>query len=140
MNRNILIGFALCLMSGCVHESAIPLGNDMAEVDVSAASVYGRAGVERIALENAAKITLKMGYDKFIVVKNSDWNESTLSAGSYNQATVNPYGGQASGGSQISTRRNPESKMLIHMFHNGDKGSAKAIDANKILEMNSNQQ
>ncbi len=124
------------IISGCVHESAIPLGNDMMEIDVSAAPVYGRAGAQRIAFENAAKATLKMGYDKFIIINNAGWNESTFNAGSYGQASMNGFSGQASGGSYAETMRHPESKLVIRMFHKGDKGSAKAVDARSIIELN----
>ena len=140
MNRQILFVFTLFIVSGCVHESAIPLGNDMAEINVSAAPVYGRAGAQRIALTNAAKATLAMGYDKFIIVNSDGWNESTFHSGTYGRASVNVAGGQASGGGYAGSMRNPESKLIIHMFHNDDKGSTKAVDAKNILELNSDQQ
>lgn len=107
---------AALLLSGCVHESSVPLGNDKAEINVSAAKVYGRAGAQRIAFEDAAKFTLKMGYDKFTVDNQDAWSE--------NSALNN------------SVTTHPEAKMVIRMYHDGDKGSEKAIDARAILEMN----
>ena len=133
---SLMICPVFVLLAGCVHESAIPLGDDKMEIDVSAAPVYGRAGAQRIALENAAKATLKMGYDKFIILNSDGWNESTFHSASYGQANVNVAGGQAAGGSYADTMRHPESKLIIKMFHRGDKGSAKAVDAHQILELN----
>lgn len=134
--RLLAIFSVMLLVTACVHESTIPLGNDMAEINVSAAPVYGRAGAQRIALANAAKTTIAMGYDKFIVTNSDGWNESTFNSGSYAQANVNTMSGQASGGGFANTMRHPESKLIIKMFHNGDKGAAKAVDAHKIIEMN----
>lgn len=128
----------LFLLSGCVTESAIPLGNDMAQIDVSAAPIYGRAGAVRIAMENAARATLDLGYDKFIVLGNEGWNEAGASGGSYGafNANGNMNGVSASGseGGFFATHRNPEAKMVIKMFHNGDKGSSKAIDARSLVK------
>ena len=134
MKKIIITATAALVLSACVHESAIPLGNDMAEIDVSAAPVYGRAGAQRIALENAAKTTVAMGYDKFVITNSDGWTESTFNSGSYGQANVNAVGGQASGGGFANTMRHPESKLIIRMYHDGDKGSAKAVDARAVLK------
>lgn len=133
--KNITLITALTLLTACVHESAMPLGNNMVQIDVSAAPVYGRAGAQRIAMENAAKATLKMGYDKFIIVNNSGWNESTVTAGSSSSAGGSAYGFSGSSNSFASTNRHPEAKILVHMFHNGDKGSKDAVDAKQFLEI-----
>ena len=111
----------------------MPLGNDLMQIDVSAAPVYGRAGAQRMAFEEAAKATLDAGYDKFVVVNNAGWNEATVSgfsSGSFN-ATQNYASGGYSGG--FGTLRHPESSMVIHMFHNGEKGAEKAVDARSVL-------
>ncbi len=134
------IGFILFLaLSGCVHESAIPLSNDTAEIDVSTAPVYGRAGAVRIAMENAAKFTLQMGYDKFMVVDNGDWNEQTAAGGSFGSGSAygnaNNFGASSSQSSGFAIFRHPESKMIIKMFHKGDKNSSKAVDAQAYLNM-----
>lgn len=133
--RHILIATITVLMlTGCYRQTAVPLGNDMMEIDVSAAPVYGRAGAMDMALTRAANATLTAGYDKFIVMNNNGWNESTLSGGSYSQATANNMAGQAQSGSAINTFRHPEIKMVIRMFHDGDKGAAKAVDARAVLK------
>src|SRR5277367_3333503 len=87
-------------LTSCAHQSAMPLGNDLMQIDVSAAPVYGRAGAQRMAFEEAAKATLDAGYDKFVVVNNAGWNEATVSgfsSGSFN-ATQNYASGGYSGG------------------------------------------
>ena len=105
------------------------------QIDVSAAPVYGRAGAQRIAMENAAKTTLKMGYDKFMVVKNSGWNESTFTAVSSSNVTANAYQANGSSGSYAGTNRHPEAKILIRIYHYGDKGAANAVDARQTLDL-----
>jgi hypothetical protein len=122
------------LLFGCVHESAMPLGNHMAQIDVSAAPIYGRAGAQRIAMENAARTTLKMGYDKFVVVNTTGWNESTIQGGSYGSFNGNANNISGSGGGGFSSVRHPESKLVIRMFHNGEKGARSAVDAQSILD------
>jgi len=124
-------------LTACSHEAAIPLGNDMMEIDTSVAPVYGRAGAQRIAIHKAAEETIAMGYDKFIVVNNDGWNELTASGGSqatYN-ANVGQMGGSASGEktSGWGVQRHPEAKLVIHMYHNGDKDAEKAVDARQVL-------
>jgi len=133
MRHFLLFAATLLALGGCYQQAAIPLGNDMMEIDVSAAPVYGRAGAMDMALTRAANATLKAGYEKFIVLNDNGWTESTLYAGSYGQATVNPSTGQASQGSFAGTARHPEVKMVIRMFHDGDKGAAKAVDAQSVL-------
>ena len=124
-------------LSGCATQSAMPLGNDMMQIDVSAAPIYGRAGAMQMAYKTAAKATVQAGHDKFIVVDNKGWNEDTASGSSFGSfgAKVNSTGGSANGGggSFWGEDRHPETSMIIHMFHNGDKGSEKAIDARQIL-------
>lgn len=138
----ILTISTMLFLTACVHESVISLNANTVQIDVSAAGVYGRAGAQRIAFENAAKATIDYGYDKFVVVNNEGWNESSFSAGSYgsfgmnaNQVAANAGGAQ---GSYATTNRHPESKMIIKMYHYKDKGAANAIDAHKIIEQKSN--
>jgi len=134
--KNISLIAIMLVVAGCVHESAIPLGNDMAQIDVSAAAVYGRAGAKRIALQNAADFTLKMGYDKFVVANNGAWNEGGAVATSYGNSNLNASGGNVSGSSNsggiFHTTRNPEATMIIKMFHYGDPGADKAVDARAL--------
>jgi hypothetical protein len=136
MKIKAMIG--LLALTGCVSTSSMPLGNDMAEINVSAAKVYTRADAMQMAYAEAAKTTVKMGYDKFLVVGSDGWNEQTASGGSYGQANINgnPYAfqGSAQNGSFFGTDRSPESKMIIKMFHNSDKEAKKAIDARAIIE------
>jgi hypothetical protein len=128
---------AIALLLGCVHESAMPLGNDLIQIDVSAAPVYGRAGAQRIAMTDAAKACLKAGFDKFVIVSNEGWTEQTYQSGSFSQVTAagTPAAASAQGTSSswAGTLRHPEAKMIIRVFHTGDSGSEKAIDAKAVL-------
>jgi hypothetical protein len=135
--RFVLPIFLLLICSSCAQQAAVPLGNDMMEIDISAAPVYGRAGAERMASTKAAETTLAMGYDKYMVMNNGGWNEITVGGGS--QGTFSAAGGPAGAsafGQQSSawgTMRHPEAKMIIKMYHYGDKGSSKAVDARAYL-------
>jgi hypothetical protein len=133
----VLIAAAFSL-TACVNESAMPLGNHMMQIDVSAAPVYGRAGAQRIAMENAAKATLQAGYDKFIVLGNNDWNETTIAGGSHGSVSgsFNNTSGYISGSqsSGFSSLRNPESKLVIRMYKNGEKDADSAVDAQQYLD------
>ena len=136
MKKTVLM--VLLLLAACATQSAMPLGNGLMQIDVSAAPVYGRAGAQEMALKKAAQATIDAGYDKFIVVKNQGWNENSISGGSYGSANVNAYGGMASEGSYFGSERHPEVNMTIRMFHYKDKGSNGAIDARKIVAKNAN--
>ena len=135
----LLVIATAALLAGCTHETAIPLGNDRMEIDTSVAGVYGRAGAMRIAMHKAAVSTVQMGYDKFIVENTNGWNETTEGGASFANVNGSANGQSASvagqGGSSWGTQRHPEAKIIIHMFHDGEKGSAKAVDAHKLLEM-----
>jgi hypothetical protein len=124
MKNFIAIVFALVL-SACAQQSAMPLGNDMLQIDISAAPVYGRAGAQELAFKKAAQATVDNGYDKFIVVGNDGWTEGVSSGG----FGFNRWGG----GGNFNTFRKPEVKMVIKMFKYGQAGAAKAIDARKVL-------
>lgn len=128
-----LFSFIL-LVTGCAVQSAMPLGNDMMQIDVSASPVYGRAGAQSMAYKKAAQATLDAGYDKFIVVNNAGWTEGVASGSSYGQVSGNASGFSGSSGSTFNTFRKPEISMVIRMFHKGQKGGEKAVDAHKILE------
>lgn len=125
--------FAIIVLSACASQTATPLGNDMAQIDVSAAPVYGRAGAQRMAMEKAAQTTIDYGYDRFMVLGNKAWTELQGGGGSYGQ--FNAMGNQANGnfGSGWSINRAPETTMVIKMYHNKDKGASKAVDARQFL-------
>ena len=137
MKAKLLISaVAAALLAGCAHESVIPMGNDMAEINVSGPGVMKRADTQRIAMLDAAKATIKMGYDKFIILNSNAWSESVAYAGSSGNFQANPYYASGSSESYAGTMNLPESKLIIKMFHNGEKGSVKAVDAKQIIEMN----
>lgn len=131
MKRLLLV--SVVLLSACASQNAMPLGNDMMQIDVSAAPVYGRTGAQRMAFQKAAQATIEAGYERFVVVGNEGWNESTIGGGSYASVSANPYAASGYGGSSWGSMRHPESTMVIKMFKKGDKGFDKAIDASQYL-------
>lgn len=134
MKKSIIL--VALLLVGCVHTSSIPLGNDMAQIDISAHAIYGRAGAEQMALIKAAQTTIDLGYDKFIVINNGGWNEQTIEAGNYGNVSGSSQDFHGSQGGFLTSIRHPEAKMVIKMFHSKDNGAKKAIDAQQILNMN----
>lgn len=133
MRSIVPVILTIFILSACAAQNAMPLGNDMMRIDVSAAPIYGRAGAQRMAYEKAAKATLDAGYDKFIVMDNAAWTEKT-SSGFANGGFSSGFGGSSGGfGGAFASHRRPESSLIIQMFHDGDKGSEKAIDARSVV-------
>lgn len=129
----MLLTFILVLAS-CAQKSAIPLGNDMMQIDVSGDIVHTRAQTQKMAFEKAAQATVEAGFDRFIIVDNKGWNEQGSIGSSYGRVDGNIFDidGRHFGGE--STYRLPESTMVIRMIRRGDKGYAKAIEARKHLK------
>ena len=132
--RYLLLTF---LLIGCAAQSAIPLGNNMMQIDVSGDIVHRRADIQRMAFERAAKATIEAGFDKFIVVENKAWTEKQSSGVSYGT-----FDGDFDGTTFDSdgweygiegTDRMAETTMVIKMFHSGDLGSKGAIDARQYI-------
>lgn len=122
------------LLAACYRQSAIPLGNDMMEIDISAAPVYGRSGAMDMAINKAASATIEAGYDKFIIINNNGWSEMIASGTSYGSFSGNQGSASGAYGSGFSVMQKPEVKMIIHMYHNSDKGAEKAVDAHSIIK------
>lgn len=138
--RKLFVAFFVVTLASCAQISTVPLGNDMMEVNVSGPAVMRRANTQKIALVNAAQGTIDMGYDKFIIVNSNGWNETTAHTYGYGEFSANQAYASGAEGIYSGTNRLPESKLLIKMFHYGDKGASKAIDARRVLESNPNVQ
>mgnify|MGYP006951272206 CR=1 FL=1 len=134
MKRYIPILILAASLTACVKQAAIPLGNDLAEIDVSTSAVYRRAGAQEFALKKAAQTTLDYGYDRFMVVQNNGWTELNAGGTSYGALNGNAVGFSGQGGSVSGTSRSPEIKMIIRMLHNSDRGAEKAVDAHTVLK------
>lgn len=134
------------ILTGCVQTSAVPLGKNMAEINVSADKIYKRADAYKFAFIEAAKTTIEYGYERFEVMDNQGWNEGGISGGSWGNSSAsfnahanNNYGsaygyGNSSGGSSWGTTRSPEAKMVIKMLRKGDKGFNDAVDAQTVID------
>lgn len=134
------------LLMGCVETSAIPMGNNIAEINTSAAPGYTRAQAHDYSLLKAAQTTLEYGYQRFMVLDNKGWNESNASGGSYNRGESGAVFGanqdialggaysQNYGGSYYSTYKNSETSMRIKMLRKGDKGFKDSVDAQTIVD------
>lgn len=114
--------------------AAIPLGNDMMQIDVSGDIVHARADTQRMAFQKAAKATIEDGYDFFIVVENKGWTEPQSMDSPYGTLDGNASGFDGWGFGGGSTYRMPVSTMVIKMFRKGDKGAEKALDARQYLQ------
>jgi hypothetical protein len=136
--RKILLIMAVLATSACITKSTVPLGNGLVEINVSAPPIYGRANTKRYAFEEAAKATVEMGYDKFVIISNEGWNESTASGASHGsfgaQGNANSFSASGSSSGFFSTHRNPEATMIIKLFKYGEEGSEEAIDAHDVVK------
>lgn len=133
MKKIVIAASVAALVAGCAVQTATPLAGNVAQIDISAAPVYGRAGAQRMAIRKAAQTTIDYGFDKFVVLDNHSWNEATLSAGSYGSFSANRSYAGGGFNSYASEIRRPEAKMVIKMFKATDKEAANAIDAKALL-------
>lgn len=136
--RYLLLASALFL-AGCATQNAMHLRNNMMQIDVSAAPVYGRAGAQRMAMQKAAQATLDAGFDKFIVVSTHSWNESGITGGSSGSFSANPSLASGTHQSGFSSYKRPESTLIIKMYRKGDPEFDKAVDAASVLNQQEKQ-
>lgn len=134
------------LLGACVETSAIPMGNNVAEINTSAAPGYTRAQTHDYSLLKAAQTTLEYGYQRFLVLDNKGWNERNSSGGSYNRGESGAIFGanqnialggtyeESYGGSYYSTYKNSETSMRIKMLRKGDNDFNNAVDAQMIVD------
>lgn len=134
MQSKILVLGLLLLLSGCVQQSGMPLGDDKMLINISAPPAITRAEAYNAALMAAAKNTLENGYDKFSILNEGGWNETEFQGGSHGSFSANPYYASGYSNSGFFTTRNPEIKMTIRMYKKGQKGASKALDARNILD------
>jgi hypothetical protein len=142
--RFFIMLFSTFVMSACAEQSAMRLSQDMVRINVSTAPIYGALEAQKRAYRLAADETVKLGYDKFLIVDGSDtFKQNVLgqSAGYYQstgQATIVGGVGQATSqatyvGPQTIAMPRYESAILVKMFRNGDPASENAIDARQIV-------
>lgn len=126
MKYLIVAGLCVAALAGCASSSMMRLNADTAEINVNAAPVCGSAGAQRVAYEDAAIETLRAGYDGFIIGGTDEANP--FGGVLFNQT----YGASNSFGSATMLFRHDQ-KLLIKMFHRGDPGYSRTVDARSVL-------
>ena len=139
------MSFALAVvLSGCVSTNVTPLSQNTIVVSTSAAPVCGRAGAQRVALQQVAAETIRRGYDTFIIVgaasqndvrvvgftpitSSTDFSAYYFGSSIYGRAnTVTQGGAPIIGGSY-------DQDFAVEMFRYNDPKSRNAIDARAEL-------
>ena len=141
--------FILCaglavVVSGCVSTNITPISQNEIIVSTSAAPVCGRAGAQRVALQQVAVETIRRGFDTFIIAgaasqndvrvvgftpitSSTDFSAYYLGPSLYGNAnTVTQGGAPIIGGSYYQD-------FAVVMYRYADPLSRKAIDARAEL-------
>jgi hypothetical protein len=136
------------LVAGCAKSSVIPIAADTVHITTSAAPVCGRTGAQDVAVRRAAIETIKLGFDKFVVVGAGYQNNvrvvghTPIVATTTGTATATGYGNTAyatgssmttySGGQPIVGGAHDQG-LTIKMFKDGDPLGANAVSARQSL-------
>ena len=143
--RIFLIPIAL---SACQQTTAIPLAQNIVQINVSAAPICGGGNAQKAAFNHAAVQTLRSGFDKFIIGGSQYQNNVRVSQGqptSYTTTgtgTITPtFGGYnvagqsttvANGATPIISGTHDHS-VIVKMFKADDPQSQNALDAKTVL-------
>jgi hypothetical protein len=139
----VAIAAACSITSGCTSSNTMRTSQNEAIITTSAAPICGGVGAARAGQKQAAIETIKAGYDRYIIMSGASANNvrSSQMPGTYNTAgTVNSYGGYSS--VQATTTYSPGATIYsgthdqaigIHMFKDGEPGSAQALSAREGL-------
>jgi hypothetical protein len=144
----VLAIFASLALGGCASSSVLDVASDTIQVSTSAAPVCGQAGAQAVAAKRAAIETLKRGFDSYVITDGKAENNvrvvgnTPVYANTQTNGTVNGYGNYATYNAQSNTTfsggepiigGSHDQALLIHMFHQGEAGSDRAIDARRVL-------
>lgn len=135
--KNLILTTALALaLTACASERVINTQTDKIQVEVSASAPDRRADAVFNGAVLAAQATLDRGFDLFIIKSiQSDATSSSFGAGA-NTLAVQATGVTSLGGILVATLHSGEASLEVQMFHYGEKGSEKALDARKELAAN----
>ena len=138
-------------LGGCASSSVLDVASDTIQVSTSAAPVCGQSGAQAVAAQRAAIETLKRGFDSYVITDGKAENNvrvvghTPVSANTQTNGTINGYGNYATYNGQSNTTfsggmpiigGHHEQALMIHMFHQGEVGSDRAIDARRVLGPN----
>ena len=123
----LCLGLCTALMTGCAKTSSIQLAANVAQITVEAPPACGTPGAQKVAFEEAAATTLRLGYDSFLVAGQA---EDRHSVGSQSVAAGNSDAVVKSSMSLKFLRYGQTFQIL--MFRFGDD-SENAIDARRVL-------
>ena len=147
MKHIVFTGIWIAL-AGCASSSVLDVASDTIQISTSAARVCGQSGAQAVASKRAAIETLKRGYDGYMIVGGDYQNNvrvvvtTPVTANTQTTGVINDYGNQAtfsgqsttnySGGYPIVGGRHQQA-LTIRMFHGGDPGSERAVNAKGVL-------
>jgi hypothetical protein len=144
LEHGLLSAFCVMALFGCASTSITPLSKNRVLVSTSAAPICGTTGATSVANQFAAIITIRQGYERFIItdmgvqdnvsVSRSGPTYSTTT-GNFNRfgntvygSTHTTYGGQMT---QISGSN--DAQMQVVMLNPGDLGFEEGINAKATL-------
>jgi hypothetical protein len=105
-----IISVALGL-TGCVGSSVMPFSANTVQITTSGDKNCSDAGVQKVAMTDAAITTIKNGFDSFMIVSGQNQDTSGV-------------GGPV------------DQSIVVRMFHSGDQGASTAISAQAFLGTN----
>jgi hypothetical protein len=123
------------VIGGCTTTSVIPMSQDMVQINTSAAPACGSTGAQEVAVRQAAKETLRRGYDRFIILGGQYGNN--IGVVGYTPTIVQSAGATTtvSGGYPIIAGRHNQA-LMVKMFRDGDPAAANALPARETLGSN----
>lgn len=134
IQTSVALGVCTALVA-CAHSSTMQLDANTVAVTVSAAPVCGITGAQRIAYEDAAIQTLRLGFDRFVIVGAR--GQDSLAGVINGPVTASTYGSTTtvSGGLSTLVSRHRQ-QLIVRMFHDGDPMAGRAVSAKLVLGPN----
>lgn len=153
MKRLWLAG--LLMLGGCVHTSEMQLDANTMEITVSGAPVCGDTGTQQVAYQDAAIVTLRAGFDGFVIlgagggetlagIAMTPTTATTSMQGNFNTTTIGNtttgmFNGTGltnySGGSAIPFFRHKD-QIVVRMFRATDPAYVQSVPARSVLGPN----
>jgi hypothetical protein len=148
MSRSIIVALVALFLSGCARSGAMPLAQDTVQISTSAAPVCGRQGAQKVAFQRAAVETLRLGYDRFVILGGDTQSDirvvgyTPTQAYSTGTATATGWGNRVTAyGSSTTTVTGGQpiyggshnQGLVVKMFREGNPAGGNALDARKVL-------